>query len=132
MHTPAECFNVIKMAEEKGWKSITVMSFPFHILRVAAQWVYCLEHGEDKQKREKPVELKVYFTTLETVDWGMPAEKTILGGGVVKGIFFDHIKDEIERITRYMNPAGEDEKGKFTPNSTLEELIAYIRRRDGF
>lgn len=121
-HTAAECREVIKMMKENGWDSITVATFPHHILRVMLQWVYCL--------KEAGVNFKVYHRTIGEVDWNQPAVKPILGGGTEEGTLFDHIAGEYERIVRYGNPEGQDEKGKFTPNATLKELIEYLRNRD--
>jgi hypothetical protein len=82
---------------------------------------------------------------METVDWNMPAKKPLLGGGVVDGTLLDLADDEITRLCQYADldcfqmvggkriPASEalpEDKQLYTPNATLEELIAYYTWRD--
>ncbi len=117
-HTAAESDAILDLAVEKGWKSVTIMAFPTHILRCMLQMVFC-------QKR-KGMTMPVYARTLETVDWQMPAKKTVLGGGVEEGLLLDQVESEYTRLVKYMDKDGQG----FTPHATLEELLAFMQERD--
>lgn len=136
-HTPAECRNMIAFATDQGFSSIIVAAFPHHLLRVMCQWVFCL--------KEKQSPIKVYARTMPSVDWFMKARKPVLGGGVVEGTLFDHMEHELKQLALYADlncfetPSGErilasssgpEDKQKYTPNATLEELVAYYQERD--
>ncbi len=119
-HTAAESDNFIKLSLQQGWKSVTIMSYPHHILRCMLQMVFCLE-------RAGWPDLKVYTRTMSTVDWQMIVEKGVINGPSFAGRLIDvHMREEYERIIKYANKEG---KG-YTPHATLEELIAYYERRD--
>lgn len=123
-HTAAESDAVIKLAQEKGWGSVTIMSYPHHILRCLMQMVFCLARARSS--------LKVYTKTLPNIDWQMNVEKGVLGGEVFRGSLVEvHAKEEFERIIRYANMMGRDTIGGFTPHWDLEALIAYCKWRDG-
>lgn len=118
-HTAAESDNLIKLANEMGWESVTIMSYPHHILRCMLQMVFCLKRAQSN--------LKVYTRTLPSIDWQMIAEKGVLGGQSFRGALVDaHIREEYERLIKY---ADKDGTG-YTPHATLEELIDYYKWRD--
>lgn len=118
-HTAAESDNVIKLASEMGWKSVTIMSYPHHILRCMLQMVFCLTRAGSP--------LKVYARTLPTVDMQHVTEKGVLGGEPFRGTLIDaHVREEYERLIKY---ADKDGTG-YTPHATLEELVAYYSWRD--
>lgn len=137
-HTAAESDNLIKLAHEAGWGSVTIMSYPHHILRCMLQMVFCLERAKS--------ELKVYTRTLPTVDWQMVAEKGVLNQAPFSGTLIDaHMREEYERLVKYADrdcfktpdghmvselEAGPEDKRLYTPHATLEELIAYYKWRD--
>ncbi len=136
-HTPAECRNMIALAQKEEWRRLTVAAFPHHILRVMCQWIYLL--------KELGSPISVYARTMDTVDWTMPAKKPVLGGGTVEGTLFDHMGHELNQLALYSDLdcfetpegkripaslAGPEDKQKYTPNATLEELIAYYKWRD--
>ena len=99
------------------------MSYPHYILRCMLQMVFCLERAKSP--------LKVYTRTLPSVDWQMIAEKGVLNTEPFKGKLIDkHMEEEFERLIRYANKDGFDNKGRFTPHATLEEMIAYYEHRD--
>ncbi len=137
-HTAAESDNLIKLAAEMGWKKLVIMSYPHHILRCMLQMVFCLKRaGSD---------LKVYTRTLPSVNWQMVAEKGVLGKAPFRGTLVDaHIREEYERLISYADracfetpdgrmvseeEAGSNDKRKYTPHATLEELIDYYKQRD--
>lgn len=115
LHTPAECDNLIKFAGDQGWQRIEVISSPHHLLRCAAQMVFCLKRAESS--------LQCFYSTIENVRWHMSAVKPVLGGGVETGSFFDHIAVEFQRFVKYSDTTGEG----YTPNASLEELIEYLQ-----
>ncbi len=118
-HTAVESDNVIKMAEERGWKSVTIMSYPHHILRCMMQMVFCLTRAKSK--------LGVFTRTLPTVHWQKVAEKGVLRSAPFRGTLVDaHVREEYERLIKYADKEGTG----YTPHATLEELIAYYARRD--
>ncbi len=121
-HTAAECKAFIELSKERGWKSVTVVALPHHILRCMRTWVAVI--------RAAGIDLKVYAQTPHSVDWMMPAQKPVLDGPDIKGTYFDHIAREHAQGERFENKAGVDEKGKFTPHATLAELIEYMKTRD--
>jgi hypothetical protein len=126
LHTPAESTALIDLALRSGWQHITILGLPHHVLRCFAQMVYFLD--------QRQVALAVYPRTLSNVNWWMPAEKPVLDSDeVVTGRLFDHILAELKRLSDYSDKSGRDPvTGKvFTPNATLPEIIAYIKRRDG-
>lgn len=124
-HTAAESDNVIALAREMGWKSITIASYPHHVLRCFAQMVFCLERAGETN-------LQVYSRTVRSVDWQMPAKKGVLGGGTIEGILLDHVEAERTRLEIYADrdAAVVDGVRKFTPHATLEQLMRYIVWRD--
>ncbi|TSC68609.1 MAG: hypothetical protein G01um101456_569 [Parcubacteria group bacterium Gr01-1014_56] len=119
LHTAAESGNLITLALQSGWQSLTIFALPHHILRCMLQIVYLME--------QRHVFLKVYARTLDSVDWNMDAEKTVLGGGFISGTMFNHIAAEYKRVEKYKR---RDRVG-FTPHATVGELIEYIHKRDG-
>jgi hypothetical protein len=122
-HTAAEVKNFIALAKERGWKSVTIVSLPHHILRCMRTWAAIITaEGSD---------LKVYARTPDAVPWWTPAAKPVLDGPDIQGTLFDHIEREFQQGERFQNKAGADERGKFTPHATLDELIEYYRERDG-
>ncbi len=127
-HTAAECKELVKMAEQYKWESVTIVALPHHVLRVMRTWVGVLNAAGSN--------LKVYAQTIGDVDWRMPASKPVLDaagkatGEMVEGTFFDHIAREFAQGERFENKAGQDELGKFTPHATLAELIEYYAQRD--
>lgn len=123
-HTPAEVRNVIALANERGWRTLTIMALPHHLLRVAAQWVYLLEQAGSS--------ITVYFRSFEGFNFDLAAKKPVLGGGVVEGILADHVDHELNQQQSYSDKSGMKADGsKFTPNATLPEVVAYLSRRDG-
>ncbi len=118
-YTATESANLIKLAEENGWESLTIMSYPHHILRCMLQMVFCLERASSK--------LKVYTRTLATINWQMIATKGVLNGTPFSGTLIDvHMREEFDRVIRY----ADRDSATFTPHATLEELIEYFRTRD--
>lgn len=124
IHTAVESDNVILLAKEMGWGSVTIMSYPHHILRCMMQMVFCLTRAKS--------DLKVYARTLPTIDWQKVAEKGVLDSVPFSGTLVDaHIREEYERLIKYADKSGVAADGsKFTPHATLEELIAYYQWRD--
>ncbi len=117
LHTAAESDAVINICQSKGYRSLTLLALPHHILRCMLQMIFCLQR--------KKVELAVYAQTFGNVDWNMDAMKTVLGGSTIQGVFSDHIDAEHQRIEKYMDRSGTG----YTPHATLTELIQYMSTR---
>jgi len=119
-HTAAESDAVIALARERGWSTVTIMSYPHHILRCMLQMVFCLERARSP--------LKVYTRTIiGKIDWLAVLEKGVLNSVPFRGVLGDvHIEQELARVEKY---ADKDGTG-YTPHATLEELIAYFGQRD--
>ncbi len=115
-HTPAECDNLIKFASEQGWKRVEVLSLPHHLLRCAAQMVFCLKRAESP--------LEAFYSSFVFASWNMHAVKPVLGGGVEEGSFFDHIGIEHSRFEKYSDQSGSG----YTPNASLGDLVEYLKK----
>lgn len=125
VNTVEETEAVIKLASERECKSAYVISHRYHILRVMCQWDYCLRQVKSK--------IKVYARSIQNVDWEMRATKVLLNGEVEDGTTLGLFAGEIVRIARYADLNCFDTvtgKRKYTPNSTIEELLAYYKWRD--
>lgn len=137
-HTASESENILRLAEEHGWESITIVSYPYHILRCMLQIVFFLNAYN--------VNLKVYARTLSAFDWQMSFERKVLNGESFSGMAWEaHMRQEYDRLVRYADrkcfmsssggkaraeSAGPDYIRTHTPHATLEELVAYYQRRD--
>jgi hypothetical protein len=118
-HTAAESDALISLAAGEGWKSVTIMSYPHHILRCMLQMVFCLNRAGSS--------LKVYTRTLPGINWQRYAEKGVLNSKPFSGTLVDvHVLEEYNRIVKYADREGTG----YTPHSTLEELIEYYQKRD--
>jgi hypothetical protein len=60
----------------------------------------------------------------------MLTAKPTLDGETFSGTLFNQAEVEDLSYARYCNKEGCDEKGKFTPNATPEETVAYVLARD--
>lgn len=118
-HTAAESDNLISLAKEKGWESITIMSYPHHILRCMLQMVFCLARAKS--------DLKVYTRTLPSINWQKVAEKGVLNNEPFRGTLIEaHVREEYERLIKYADKEGTG----YTPHATLNELLVYCQWRD--
>ncbi|MBX4197924.1 hypothetical protein KW782_01165 [Candidatus Parcubacteria bacterium] len=118
VHTGTECDNLITLALEQEWDSLTIMSQPEHLLRCMLQIVYVME--------VRNVQLKVYALTPKIVNWGIPAVKMVMNGPTIAGNLFTQIAAEYQRVEKYKDRSGTG----YMPHATLDELIAYYHQRD--
>lgn len=124
-HTAAESDNLLKLAAEKGWDIVGIMSWPHHILRCAMQMVFCQTRAQST--------IKVYpSTVVDFTRWHTIAKKGVLNAAPFVGTLIDaHMGEEVGRVIRYANMQGKDHLGSFTPHWTLEALVHYCKWRDG-
>ncbi len=118
-NTPEESRNLVRMAGELGWDSVTIMTNPHHLLRSMCTIVSVLQETRSS--------LRVYARTFGDADWTMPAFRTATGGAEpVHGIYFDHIEAEIARIEKYSDKGNKE----ITPIATPREVVEYLINRD--
>lgn len=124
-HTGAESENLLHLAKEKGWKSMIIMAYPYHLLRCMCQIVAAMEKLQ--------IHLKVYAKTFRfrEIDWQRKMTRivmngaNVLGQGTVDGQMMKHIASELERVEKYAQ-----EGGNFTRHATIPELLKYLAERD--
>ena len=119
LHTAEESLNLMALVKAHGWGNLTLVAFPHQILRCMLQFVSVMKWAG--------LTLPVYASTLRHSDWQRPAFKSVLGGGEIRGTYFDHIAAEFERVVRY---AKTGPGVKHTPHATIPELLEYLYLRD--
>jgi len=124
-HTGEESANLLLLARAKGWKSVTIMAYPYHLLRCFLQIVAAMEKLQ--------IRLRVYARTFKLGgdDWQRQMTRIVMGGTnvlgntTVNGSMIDHIASELERVVKYAQ-----EGGNFTRHATIPELFEYLAKRD--
>ena len=122
-NTAEESQNILKMAKEKNWQTLLVMSTPHHQVRCFLTIVSTME--------ELDIHIKVYNTTFHNVDWDMKVVRKVLGGQNVlgqkdeEGSFISLMKGELERIKRYAIPSS-----NYNRSATIKEALDYLEKRD--
>ncbi len=125
-HTGAESRNLLALANEKKWSSITIASYPHHILRCFLQIIALMPQDNV---------IKVNPLTFNNMSWNQSMEKPVMIGGTVLGAEKDivgdfqiHIQGEFERIVAYgQEPPLKDGLPTFTRNATFSELFNYLK-----
>jgi hypothetical protein len=117
-HTAKESGEVLKLARERGWRTVTIASQPHHQLRCFLQIIELM--GKMK------FWINVYNLTSCYLPQTRRMAKPLLGGGVLEGTIQDHIAGEYERILKYAQKDGDG----FTPHATIPEALAYLDRRN--
>jgi hypothetical protein len=125
-HTGAESKNLIALAEQNSWDSITIASYPHHILRCILQFIALAP--KDNLIKINPLTFKGISWNQQLVKPVMDG-KTVGGGGDVYGTLTEHAKEEFDRIVMYAQEPGNDDNGnpKFTRNATIPELFDYLK-----
>ncbi len=124
-NTAAESENLLTLARECGWKTITVMSYPHHQLRCFLQIVEAM--------RKLDIRVRAYNQSFRLKDslWHKSMTKAVMAGGAAGGVSVvgelrDHVSAEFARIVKY----GQKKSAGFIPHATIEEAFAYIRERE--
>jgi hypothetical protein len=126
-HTGAESRNLLAMAKQESWSSLTIASYPHHILRCLLQIIALMP---------KDGIIKVNTLTFNGLSWNQPLVKPIMVGGTVLGdekdivgSFAKHIEEEHKRIVAYAQEPGNDDNGnpKFIRNATIPEMFEYLK-----
>lgn len=120
-HTAAESENLLTLAREHGWTTVTIMSYPHHQLRCFLQIVEAM-HRLDIRVRSYNQSFKIWNFL-----WRKTMTKTILRGGEppIVGTLRDHVAAEFLRIEKY----GQKNSG-FPLIATIGEAFAYLRERE--
>ena len=123
-NTAAESKMLLLMAREKGWATLTIMSYPYHILRCFLQIISLME--------ESGIWLRVHCQTFQEVEWTRPMAKPVMKGAEpVFGKLPEHIAAEFQRIITYaQEPPLENGKPKYTRHATIPEMFGYLERRE--
>lgn len=128
-HTAGELKNLLRMAQERGWGTITIMAYPHHQLRCFLQIIALME--------ETGVRLKVYNKSfwLGDIDWKRPIKRPVHKGQNILGLkdidapMYGNIAAEYERVVKYaQDPASSGQK--YTRHATIPEMFHYISERD--
>lgn len=118
-HTAAESEALLKLAEQKSWRTLNIISAPHHQLRCFLQIIASME--------KLGIDLDVYNLTFSLLgNTTREMKKPLLGGGEITGTIWDHIAAETQRIIKY---AQKDGVG-YTPHATIPEMLAYVKKRD--
>lgn len=123
-HTGAESENLLLLARDRGWKSVTIMAYPYHLLRCFLQIVAAM--------KKLKIHLRVYAKTfgLDGDDWRRQTTRSVMGGANVlgdrtmNGRMVDHIASELDRVVGYAQ-----ESENFTRHATISELLQYLTER---
>lgn len=128
-HTAGEARNLLHLAEEKKWKTLTITAYPFHQLRCFLQMITLMG--------ETGIWLKVYNRsfTLRDIDWKRPIKRAVRKGVNLLGMtdmnepMETHIAADYERIAKYaQDPALTGQK--YTRHATIPEMFRYVAERD--
>ena len=126
-NTAEESRNFLLMAKERGWKKVTIASYPYHVLRCFLQIIALM-------KEMDMMDLHVSCATFQGIDWNREMKKPVLGGqtvlgtGDIAGTLPRHIAEEFQRIVAY----AQDPKltGKnYTRHATIPEMFEYLKNR---
>jgi len=117
-HTGEESENLVSMAKEQGWKTLTIVAAPYHQLRCFLQIIAAILKSD--------VDLDVYNQTLHNVNWDKHVTKILMGGGAITGTRLDQIAGEYERILKYTKWGDI----RFTRHATISEMLAYMEQRN--
>ena len=78
---------------------------------------------------QQGVELKLHCLTVPNIKWEEYATKhAVRGGIVVKGMRFDHLDDELDRIVSYRARYEKHETG-ISAIASIAEGVDYFRKR---
>lgn len=114
--TVMEASRLVEMAQEYKWKSITISALPYHMLRCFLSVIKAMQFVDIEG------DIAVYNRTLFSFDWRRDAPKLLVCGDIEKRDRIGHITGEYERIVNLSR------RGEI---ATLEEMFAYLKRRDG-
>lgn len=118
-HSGEEAEKFVAMCHEKGWKTVTVMAPPYYLPR-------CFLHTLGVTKK-LDINLCICCATISHIEWDRYIEKhAVKGGVVVRGMRFDHLDDELERIIKYSALYQEGVPG-ISPTSSIEEGVLYLQ-----
>ena len=122
-NTPEESQNFLRMAQEKNWHSLLIMSMPYHQPRCFLSIVSAME--------DLDIAVKVYNVTFHDVDWDILVKRRVFNGKNVlgqvdeSGTYLSLMKNELERIQRYAVPG----RG-YIRHATIREALNYLEKRD--
>lgn len=122
LHTAAESRELLILAREHGWSTITIASYPHHQLRCFLQIVAL-----------RDIDIQIFNKTFGGVSWTEMLYKpvldgrTIWGGSDVTGSFTQHVTEEFKRIVAYAQPPTGGKK--YTRHATIPEMFQYLRER---
>lgn len=121
-HTRSECDELIKLACERGWKTIAIVSVPYHYPRMLA----CLV-GSMKKFGYTPA---IYFIYPEQVDW----DQQMVGsqGTNQHSTFLTEAGDDAARTMLYWHRGQKDDGMAWVEGygAPANEMVDYLRWRD--
>lgn len=124
--TPDESINLLRLADENGWKDVAISSVSHHQLRCFLQIVAEMQRDPLKKRR-------IYNKPTCGISWSRELTKRSINPSVkpVVGTFNVHCELEVQNISRYAVPFEDRAQVKdFTPHATIEEMFEYLRWRD--
>jgi len=120
-HSGEEAESFVGLCHERGWKSVTVAAPPYYLPRCFLNMLGVM--------RARGVELQLHCLTVPQIKWEEYATKhAVKGGVVVKGMRFEHLDDELERILTYRAAYLKHDPG-ISPIASIEEGVEYLKVR---
>lgn len=127
-HTAGEAKNFLQMAENRAWKTVTIMAYPFHQLRCFLQVVALLNETSPPRVYNRSF-------TLRGTDWHRPIKRTVRKGVNILGMtdmneeMESHVAADYERIVQYAQSPALSGK-QYTRHATIQEMFRYVEKRD--
>lgn len=120
-HSGEEAERFVALCRENGWREVTVMAPPYYLPRCFLTILgVALEQG---------VSLSIHCRTVPVIRWEECTTKhAVKGGVVVKGMRFDHLGDELDRILDYRARYEKREPG-ISAIASIAQGLEHLRKR---